>query len=937
VISLLAPWNIKETGNFITAIAQDSKGSFWFGSEEHGVVRLHADQITHFTQKDGLGDDNGYAIAIDADDNVWVGTLNHGVSKYDGKTWTTYGVLDGLGGSHVYSLAVGTDGKTIWCGTENGVARFDGKTWRMFGIADGLPWQEITALAVAEDGTVWGGGAMRGLSRYDGKRWERIGRERGLRDERINGIHISRAGKVWVATCNGVACYDPKREAFEEVPEAPEGFFGFDDNYATCVTEDQTGAIWFGTRRGGLVRYEADVGMWESFTLFHGLPDDYVSCAMIARDGQLWFGTYGAGVCSAQPEEFVAARKTEPRCKAGAPAPVERIDWDKQEYAGRLDRVTKAAAGPRGAAPMTAYLGEDRQTRGDWIGNYGRYFYVLAGMNRYSDMSGGHGEGAVRYNPLIGDNRGEQNRSPRWVVWPQTDKPKCLRNPRAKDRRQAEWTDHGNMYPIRHDGPHLYINLSVETGVYRLALYFVNKDAHELQHKDFDGRPGAGRFRDYTVAIKKWTRTAQDTDQRRWRVRRVVEKGWAPPDNEFEAQPTLASCRVHQFVGGVYKRFLITGPATYRIRISRDGSTNTTCSGLFLDRLDEDDSLLKSLAQPGWADDTLAIEEEPADGQPQDKAKLSKIYLGRARRFYAAVHNASRKDPAAAASTTEHLLYLCNKLRSCVRLLGPNENTLEMQRILMAAIRDAGAPHIELIEADVCTRLWRDVAVRSHNKAKLLADFQAAAEEFWKLHCDYGGTVFPHWSSDVGERFWRGYFRTVAKVMPAKEAISKLRSMARMSYRQGRPQGRRLNDLVMDFVETDMTEFQHSYDTQYARARNLETRGREKEAIEAFKLAAGLAEKAAQKARCSRNIARLGVNTKDDALAQYAVDILRATAPGSREVQYLEFALCLKIIESGDAARARQKVDEFVARYPKSNFVKSLHARAAEMERSGAR
>jgi hypothetical protein len=49
--------------------------------------------------------------------------------------------------------------------------------------------------------------------------------------------------------------------------------------------------------------------------------------------------------------------------------------------------------------------------------------------------------------------------------------------------------------------------------------------------------------------------------------------------------PPLATCRVKDFWGGVYKQFIVRGTGDYKMRIARNGSLNTMVSGVFIDRI----------------------------------------------------------------------------------------------------------------------------------------------------------------------------------------------------------------------------------------------------------------------------------------------------------------------------------------------------------------
>jgi hypothetical protein len=134
-----------------------------------------------------------------------------------------------------------------------------------------------------------------------------------------------------------------------------------------------------------------------------------------------------------------------------------------------------------------------------------------------------------------------------------TDNPNSLYNPVPGYRRQAEWDDHGETYPMTHDGPDVWASVEVPDGVYRLSLYFFNKDGHD----------GMNRFRDYLVQLKPYTKGAREAEQ---------------------AAP-LARCRVRAFWGGVHKQFLVPGPAKYLVKIGKNDSFNTILSSVMIDRV----------------------------------------------------------------------------------------------------------------------------------------------------------------------------------------------------------------------------------------------------------------------------------------------------------------------------------------------------------------
>lgn len=156
-------------------------------------------------------------------------------------------------------------------------------------------------------------------------------------------------------------------------------------------------------------------------------------------------------------------------------------------------------------------------------------------------------------------------------------------------RREAERDDHGETYTAEHQGPDLWVSVGVPDGVHQLSLYFFNKDGHD----------GANRWRDYNVEIRAVQETlppwpsplpGKTTDAGYAQAfKKMFVDYW---DKRYELcrraekQPVLAASRVVNFRGGVYKNFVVRGPAKYWIKIDRDYSFNTLLQAVFLQRLD---------------------------------------------------------------------------------------------------------------------------------------------------------------------------------------------------------------------------------------------------------------------------------------------------------------------------------------------------------------
>jgi ligand-binding sensor domain-containing protein len=134
---------------FIVALISDGEGGAWIGTEDDGVWHCkvgenlnenstlvnHSNHKNHsldnFTTKNGLGDNNGYALAIDKLGRLWVGHLNSGVSVFNGKDWKNYDVVDGPIGERIFDIKICPKDGDVWMATSAGITRYkiDSDTW----------------------------------------------------------------------------------------------------------------------------------------------------------------------------------------------------------------------------------------------------------------------------------------------------------------------------------------------------------------------------------------------------------------------------------------------------------------------------------------------------------------------------------------------------------------------------------------------------------------------------------------------------------------------------------------------------------------------------------------------------------------------------------------------------------------------------------------
>ncbi|MDZ7742794.1 MAG: two-component regulator propeller domain-containing protein [Bacteroidota bacterium] len=248
----------------IMSIYRDPGGFVWLGTFGKGLYRLNPDtgEIMHFTEKDGLINDN--VLSIDGSyKEIWLATLG-GVSRLmlpgNGKKdksafrFQSYREENGLGNNFIYAVFVDAQGR-VWFGTDgNGITLYTGKTFINYDEDDGLKDNVVYSITEDRTGNIWFTTSESGIYRFDGLKFISYGLEDGIRDLSISGIETDEAGNIIILHDKGLDIFNPEdgniRYYGEEV-----GLLDVNPNL-NAITRDRNGNIWFGATNG-IVKYQA--------------------------------------------------------------------------------------------------------------------------------------------------------------------------------------------------------------------------------------------------------------------------------------------------------------------------------------------------------------------------------------------------------------------------------------------------------------------------------------------------------------------------------------------------------------------------------------------------------------------------------------------------------------------------------------------------------
>lgn len=297
---------------YIRSIFQDSKGAFWFGTIEEGVVRYDKKTLTYFSKPDGFINTSVFAINEDKNGNLWFGT-DQGVYRYDGKSFKNYNQKDGLKNTVISrkSLLVDQSG-TIWVGTQAGVYQYDPSADAK-GIPAFSPFPLLDAINIAgifedKNGNIWFASAGKGVFRYDGKKMVNFNEIEGLGENYAGGIAQDPAGNMWFTTKKGISRYDGK--IFTEY--TPKDGLGGTEFWGLLI--EPSGIVWI-TAKGSTTRFDPSIPLpdpkaFKVFTAADGL-NCCVQSMFQDPSGNIWLGA-GSGLYRFDGKRFYQVKRTGP-------------------------------------------------------------------------------------------------------------------------------------------------------------------------------------------------------------------------------------------------------------------------------------------------------------------------------------------------------------------------------------------------------------------------------------------------------------------------------------------------------------------------------------------------------------------------------------------------------------------------------------------------
>ncbi len=218
--------------------------------------------------KDGLSNDQVFAIEKDKNGFLWVGT-KYGLNRFDGKYFKNFynnskdsnSIRDNI----IMELYVDRKNQ-LWIGTRTGVDILDLENYKFKHLH--FPQYESRTIRNNEILEIWQDpcsnrifiGSNKGLFYSDGESNDLIAfpdhsKDKHLHNLSIRSICLDRKNRLWLGTNFGLLCYSFIDSIYKHIYTEINNKESFTDNNVQDVYEDREGNLWVATWGSGIRKY----------------------------------------------------------------------------------------------------------------------------------------------------------------------------------------------------------------------------------------------------------------------------------------------------------------------------------------------------------------------------------------------------------------------------------------------------------------------------------------------------------------------------------------------------------------------------------------------------------------------------------------------------------------------------------------------------------
>ncbi len=294
----------------ITNLLEDSEGNMWVGTGGGGLNCVRPRAIALEGSAAGFTTDMVMSMCEDASGNLWAAMQDGSLKvRRDGRGWTRPDSSEHWTGDPAMCVASDRD-SALWVGTSKGrLLRLEGERVTAWNRGeDGLAGASISKLLPAKNGDLWL--AERSpdvLQRLSNGKFETF--RLSLTGDRIRSLAEDTAGAIWIASEGGKLWRATGETIVNETAQLPHPFGGI-----LCLYSGPDGALWIGTRSGGVIRLKN--GKAAAISDERGLYDHSIAQIIPDDRGWMWFGS-SKGIFKVRQQEFDdVAERTEDRVRS---------------------------------------------------------------------------------------------------------------------------------------------------------------------------------------------------------------------------------------------------------------------------------------------------------------------------------------------------------------------------------------------------------------------------------------------------------------------------------------------------------------------------------------------------------------------------------------------------------------------------------------------
>ena len=308
------PYSIAD--NAVYTVCRDNQGGMWAGSF-FGGLSYYSTENARFEKYYPLVGTNSISgsavreITSDQNGNLWIGTEDAGFNKFNLKTgkftnFTATGKKGDVSYPNIHGLFA--LGDQLYIGPFlHGMEIMDIRSglitdrFKLIGDKDDRVSDFVLCIYLTKDSTLLVGTAYNGsgLFTYDRKR-KTFARVKYIPyNSYVFDIKEDRHGNIWTGSVDqGAFYYHPKTGKHGNIR------FGdqvknkiFNEFPVYGILEDSSGAMWFTTEGGGLIRLSADKKVLKKFTTANGLPTNVLFRVLEDDSKHLWISSLKGLIC----------------------------------------------------------------------------------------------------------------------------------------------------------------------------------------------------------------------------------------------------------------------------------------------------------------------------------------------------------------------------------------------------------------------------------------------------------------------------------------------------------------------------------------------------------------------------------------------------------------------------------------------------------------